>query len=241
MVENEGVVRIMDHWISNERDVYHHVVNTGMHGIMEGRRDPKLREILDSADLFVPDGILAITVARLKGFKVRKQNVGPDLLWKFAAVANEIGYSYFLYGDTQETLNILADKLRESFPNLRLAGMISPPFRPLTPEEDEEIVQTINEAQPDVIWVGLGMPKQEHWIFEHRDTLNVTVAVGAGAAFKLLGGSVSRSPGWLGNAGFEWLWRLIQEPKRVWRRVFLDAPQFITLALLEITRVKKFR
>ena len=241
MVENDEVVKILDRWISSERGVCHHVVNTGMHGIMEGRRDANLRAILDAADLFVPDGILAVTVARLKGFRIRKRNVGPDLLWSFATKANEKKYSYFLFGDTDETLKLMTKRLQENFPDLRLAGVLSPPFRPLSSGEDEAIIQTINESKADVVWVGLGMPKQEHWISEHQSRLNVTVAVGVGAAFKLMGGSVSRSPGWLGNAGFEWLWRLIQEPRRVWRRVFLDAPQFIALVLLEITRLKKFR
>ena len=240
MVENDEVIEILDRWIDSERGVYHHVVNTGMHGIMEGRRDAKLRAILDAADLFVPDGILAVTVARLKGFRIRKRNVGPDLLWRFATIANEKKYSYFLFGDTDENLNLMAEKLRENFPDLRLAGVLSPPFRPLSSEEDEAILQTINESNADVVWVGLGMPKQEHWISEHRGRLNVTVAVGVGAAFKLLGGSVSRSPRWLGNAGFEWLWRLVQEPRRVWRRVFIDAPQFIALVFLEFTGLKKF-
>lgn len=240
MVDNDVAIRIFEQWIKCESEVCHHVVNSGMHGIMEGRRDSKLRTIFDSVDLFIPDGILTVTVARLKGFRIRKQNVGPDLLWKFATIANENRYSYFLYGDTDETLKLMAEKLRIDFPNLRLAGVLSPPFRTLSSDEDDAVVKTINESNADILWVGLGMPKQEHWISEHQSRLNVTVAVGVGAAFKFVGGSVSRSPAWVSNAGFEWMWRLIREPRRVWRRVFIDAPQFIALVLLEFTRLKRF-
>ena len=123
---------------------------------------------------------------------------------------------------------------------MRVVGLHSPPFRPLTPEEDEAAVSNINQANPDVLWVALGMPQQEIWISEHKDKLNVPVIVGAGAAFKLISGDVKRAPSWLRNAGFEWLWRLISEPKRVWRRVVFDAPKFIGLVALELTGLKKY-
>jgi N-acetylglucosaminyldiphosphoundecaprenol N-acetyl-beta-D-mannosaminyltransferase len=110
----------------------------------------------------------------------------------------------------------------------------------LTPEEDAADVEAINQAAPDVLWVGLGMPKQELWISEHRAQLQTPVAVGAGAAFKFVSGDVNRGPSWLRNMGFEWLWRLIGEPKRIWRRVLIDAPQFIGLVGLEISGLKKF-
>lgn len=240
MVEIPRVVDIMDHWITAERDNCHYVVNTGMHGIMEGHRDPEFKTILNTADLFAPDGILVVLIARFHGFLIRKKNTGPGLLREFSKVANEKGYKCFFYGDTEETLNLLAEELAAEFPALQIVGLHSPPFRPLTPEEDESIVESINQAKPDVLWVGLGLPKQEWWINQHRERLNVPVAVGAGASFKFFAGSVSRAPAWLRNLGFEWLWRLFQEPGRVWRRVFLDAPRFAGLVVLELSGLKKY-
>ena len=134
----------------------------------------------------------------------------------------------------------LSAKLTSAFPGLQISGYHSPPFRALTPEEDEEIVNMINQARPDVLWVGLGMPKQEQWISDHRTALKAPVVVGAGASFKFLTGAVPRAPAWVRNLGFEWLWRLVQEPKRVWRRVVIDAPQFIALVFLQLTGMRKF-
>ena len=239
MVEIPDVVRIMDHWIEAEPDRCHHVVNTGMHGIMEAHRDPEFKAILNSADLFAPDGILVVLLARLRGFSIRKKHTGPDLLWEFSKVANEKCYSYYIYGDTEETLQLLSAKLGEAFPGLKIAGLNSPPFRALTAAEDEADINKINEAAPHVLWVGLGAPKQERWISQHRKRLKVPIVVGAGASLKFSSGKVRRAPPWLRNRGLEWLWRLFQEPGRVWRRVLIDAPQFVGLAGLEFIGLRK--
>ena len=240
MVEIPEVVARMEHWIKNDHETCHHVVNSGMHGVMEAHRDAKLRGIFESVDLFAPDGILMVLVARLRGFKLKKKNTGPDVLWEFARSANEHGYSSYFYGDEEPVLQRLEERLKCVFPGLKIVGHRSPPFRQLTPEEDAADVAAINLAAPDVLWVGLGMPKQERWISEHRAQLRVPVAVGAGAAFKFVSGDVSQGPSWLRNMGFEWLWRLLSEPKRVWRRVLIDAPQFIGLVVLDIIGVRKF-
>lgn len=240
MVEIPEVVALMEHWIENDHGVCHHVVNSGMHGVMAAHRDAELRGVFESVDLFAPDGILMVLLARLRGFKLRKKHTGPDVLWEFARSASEHGYSSFFYGDEESVLQRLEAKLINTFPDLKIVGRRSPPFRQLTAEEDAADVETINRANPDVLWVGLGMPKQERWISEHRAQLRVPVAFGAGAAFKFVSGDVSRGPSWLRNLGFEWLWRLMIEPKRIWRRVLIDAPQFIGLVALEICGLRKF-
>ena len=240
MVEIPEVLARMEHWIENEHETCHHVVNSGMHGVMAAHRDSKLREIFKSVDLFALDGILMVLVARFRGFKIRKKNTGPDILWEFARSASEKGYTIYFYGDEEPVLQRLEGRLKSKFPNLKIVGHRSPPFRQLTPEEDAADVEAINQTDPDVLWVGLGMPKQEQWIFEHRAHLRVTVAMGAGAAFKFVSGDVNRGPSWLRNIGFEWLWRLLNEPKRIWRRVLIDAPQFIGLVALELTGLRKF-
>ena len=234
------VVKAMEHWIQNEPDQLHHVINTGMHGIMEAHRSPQIMSILNSADLVAPDGILTILVARFYGHRLRKKDTGPELLSKFSETAQVRNYRFYFYGDTEETLEQLTLNLASEYPGIEVVGKHAPPFRALTPEEDEAIVAEINQARPDVLWVGLGMPKQELWIHEHRESLRVTVAVGAGAALKFMSGHVDRAPVRVQNLGFEWLWRLWQEPKRVWRRVFVDAPQFIVLTSLELLNLRKF-
>ena len=241
MVEIPEVVSRMEHWIQNDREVCHHVVNSGMHGVMAGHKDPKLQTIFRSVDLFAPDGILMVLLARLRGFKINKKNTGPDVLWEFARSATKHGYSSYFYGDVEPVLEKLVAKLKGEFPSLKIAGFRSPPFRELTPEEDAADVAAINGAAPDVLWVGLGMPKQERWIAEHREQLRVPVAVGAGAAFKMVSGEVSLGQEWLRNMGLEWLWRLASEPIRIWRRVLIDAPQFIGLVALEISGIRKFK
>jgi N-acetylglucosaminyldiphosphoundecaprenol N-acetyl-beta-D-mannosaminyltransferase len=196
--------------------------------------------VFESVDLLAPDGILMILVARLHGFKLSKKKTGPDVMMEFARSASEHGYSSYFYGDEESVLQELESKLKGEFPKLKIVGHRSPHFRPLTAEEDAADLAAINQAAPDVLWVGLGMPKQEQWISDHRDRLQVTVAVGAGAAFKFISGETGRGPAWLRNMGFEWLWRLLSEPKRIWRRIFIDAPQFIGLVALEISGLRKF-
>ena len=240
MVEIPDVISTMDHWIESEHDRYHYVVNTGMHGLMEGHRDPEFKTVLNSASMFAPDGILVVLIARARGARIKKKGTGPDLMERFLESTKDKGYRHFFYGDTDETLGLLTEKVKSKFPNQTVVGTHSPPFRPATTKEDDLIVAEINRLKPDVLWIGLGTPKQERWMCEHRDRLNVPVTVGVGASFKFATGGVSRSPAWIGNLGFEWLWRLSQEPKRLWRRVFIDAPQFIALALLELTGIKKF-
>jgi N-acetylglucosaminyldiphosphoundecaprenol N-acetyl-beta-D-mannosaminyltransferase len=225
-----GVVSLMDNWINNEPQKTHWIVATSMHGIMEAQKNPEFKKMLATSDLWVPDGIPLVWLARANGFNIKKRVAGPDL---FHAVLAEKKYSHFLYGDTDETLQ----KMQEKFSDQKI-DVFSPPFRKLSEQEDADIVQKINDAKPDILWVGLGLPKQERWIFEHKDKLNVPVIVGVGAAFKFEAGLVKRAPAWMGNAGFEWLWRLFQEPKRVWRRVFIDAPQFVWLTSMDVAKRK---
>jgi N-acetylglucosaminyldiphosphoundecaprenol N-acetyl-beta-D-mannosaminyltransferase len=239
MVQMSDTLKLVDHWIQ-ERDRCRYIVATGMHGVMEARRDPDFKTIVNSADLFVPDGISLVWVARRRGFPLKRRVCGSDLMWEFFSLAEEKGYRVFFYGDTEETLQKLSLRLRERFPRLQTAGVRSPPFRPLTLEEDEQEVRLINESGADVVWVGLGLPKQERWMFQHRDALRVPVVVGVGAAFKFLSEQVPRAPVWVGDHGLEWLWRLLHEPGRVWRRVLIDGPCFACLAVLELSGLKKY-
>lgn len=229
----------MEYWIQ-ERDRCRYVVVSQMHGVMEARRDPNFKTILNSADLFTPDGVSLSWVGRIRGFGSQQRVCGSDLMWEFLKLSEKKGYQNYFYGDTEETLQLLTSKLQKDFPQLRIAGVRSPPFRQLAPEEDAQEIRMINNSGADVVWVGLGLPKQERWMFEHRDRLNVPVVAGVGAAFKFVGGRVNRAPAWMCDHGLEWLWRFTHEPKRVWRRVLVDGPRFILLVGLEQLGIKNF-
>ena len=228
----DQVLDKLDHWI-RKRSGMQFVVATGMHGIMEARRNRYFRKILDSAAMFVPDGYSLVLLARLKGYSIRDRVTGSDLLIQACQMAEQKGYGVYFYGDTEETLKALSFKLKQRLPDLKIVGTRSPPFRMLTPEEDSSDIQVINNSGADILWVGLGLPKQEQWIYDHRSVLNVPVAIGVGAAFKFVSGESRRAPQWIGNNGFEWLWRLIIDPRRVWRRVLIDGPMFVVCCIKE--------
>ena len=159
-------------------------------------------------------------------------------MWEFFKIAEQKRYRSFFYGDTQETLERLVLKLKENFPDLQIAGIHSPPYHSLTPEEEARDLEMLNESGADVVWVGLGLPKQEKWMNQFRDQLNVPVIVGVGASFKFLSGQVKRAPSVVGNFGFEWLWRFLHEPRRLWRRVLIDGPRFVAHVMLELSGLK---
>jgi N-acetylglucosaminyldiphosphoundecaprenol N-acetyl-beta-D-mannosaminyltransferase len=179
-------------------------------------------------------------LAGWRGGCAPQQVRGTDLLWKFCEISSKKGYRNFFYGDTEEVLALLTSQLRKRFPVLNVAGTYSPPFRELTPEEDTKIANLINLTAPDVLWVGLGLPKQERWIYEHRDRLKAPVVIAVGAAFKFVSGKVECAPPCVSDRGLEWAWRFVHEPRRLWHRVVIYGPQFVTHALLELSGLKKY-
>jgi len=239
LIDVRGVVERMEQWIAR-RDGCHWIALTSSHGLVEGYKYRDFREILKSADLSLPDGRWT---ARLAGWRANcppHQVRGSDLLQVFCQRSSEKGYRNFFYGDTQEVLTLLTDKLKKGFPGLNVVGTYSPPFRVLTPEEDAAILHRINQARPDALWVGLGLPKQEWWIFTHRERLQVPVVVAAGAAFKFMSGKVKPAPARVRAWGLEWAWRLAKEPRRVAHRALVYGPQFAFHALLELSGLRKY-
>jgi N-acetylglucosaminyldiphosphoundecaprenol N-acetyl-beta-D-mannosaminyltransferase len=211
-----------------------------MHAVVEAYQHLEFRCMLDQADLIVPDGIGLVRVAQCKGASIQKRVAGTDLMKAFFTRTKSMDISHFFLGDTDDTLRRLQANLERTYPGITIAGTYSPPFRTLTRVEDDAVVQRINDARPDVLWVALGLPKQERWIFAHRHRLNVPLVLGVGAAFKFLSGTVKRAPDCVGQFGFEWLWRFAHEPRRLWRRIVIDAPQFVGLASLDVTGLRKF-
>lgn len=233
------VLAVMEKWII-EAGPCRFIALTNSHGIVEGRRRPFFKSILRGADLSLPDGRwTARAAARKAGTEIR-QIRGADLLWSFCRLAEQRGFSNFFYGDTEDTLARCRQRLLSHFPRLRIGGCYSPPFRDLTAEEETHALETINAARPDVVWVALGLPKQEQWIYNHRRMLRASIAVAAGAAIKFAGGNVRGAPEWASRAGLEWLWRLIQEPQRMWRRALIYGPQFAAHALLDVYGLRRY-
>jgi N-acetylglucosaminyldiphosphoundecaprenol N-acetyl-beta-D-mannosaminyltransferase len=227
----------MEKWISAGARG-HYIAVTGMHGVVEAQHDPSFKQILNSADLVVPDGMPLVWLARWRGFALKRRVYGPELMETFC---RETGahYRHFLYGGAPGVPELLAEILTDRL-GVRVVGTYSPPFRPLMPAESEEVARLINRTTPDVLWVGLSTPKQERWMYERRNTLRVPVMVGVGAAFDLNSGRVRQAPRWMREHGLEWLFRLLMEPRRLWKRYLLDGSKFIGYVVLELFGWKQF-
>jgi N-acetylglucosaminyldiphosphoundecaprenol N-acetyl-beta-D-mannosaminyltransferase len=210
-----------------------------MHGVTEAQHDAQFKNVLNEADLVVPDGMPLVWCARIRGYPLRRRVYGPELMLTFCQETVAKGYRHFLYGGDTGVPERLAASLLRSCPGLCIAGIFSPPFRPPTAEEDAEIVEMIRRAAPDVLWVGLSTPKQEKWMRDHRDRLGVPVLVGVGAAFDILSGGKRQAPAWMREHGLEWFFRLLQEPRRLWRRYLVYGSQFFLLETLEVLGLRR--
>jgi N-acetylglucosaminyldiphosphoundecaprenol N-acetyl-beta-D-mannosaminyltransferase len=230
----------MEQWI-RERDRPHWIAVTGSHGALEAHKHQDFRAVLRTADLSVPDGRWAARFAAQKMACDTHQVRGADLMSAFCELSRQKGFTNYFYGDTDETLALACDRLRQAHPGVRIVGAYSPPFRPLTPAEDAQVIEMINQADPDVLWVALGLPKQERWIVAHRERLKAPVIVAVGAALKFHSGKVVPAPRWASLVGLEWFWRLLHEPRTVWRRAIIYGPQFMALSLFDLMRHKMRR
>ncbi len=179
----------------------------------------------------IPDGGPLALIGQKRGYKNMNRIAGPSYLEEILKISVSNGWKHYLYGSTEETLKKLRITLEEKYPGLQIVGMYSPPFRPISDEEDKEIVSKINQAKPDFIWVGLGAPKQEHWMAAHQGRIHGFM-VGVGAAFDYLAGNIKRAPQWMQKTNMEWFYRLIQDPKRLFRRYFHTNTKFIWYAII---------
>jgi N-acetylglucosaminyldiphosphoundecaprenol N-acetyl-beta-D-mannosaminyltransferase len=207
------------------------VTFANVHMVVEARRKPEFGRILRQTDLNCPDGSPISWIGHsLYGNRVSKIS-GPDFMPLFCEHTIGRGYRHFLYGGADGIGQRAADELKRRFPNIEIAGHYTPPFRQLTPQEDEDICSQIKETRADIIWVGLGCPKQEQWIVEHRDLLNARVILAVGQAFDILAGSKARAPQLFQKIGMEWAYRLVQEPRRLWKRYLVTNTLFLTWVL----------
>jgi len=202
--------------------------------IMECKRNKKVLTSVNSADLVTPDGMPVVWIGKMQGYKNIRRVYGPELMQKICGISEKNGYRNYLYGSSPNVLSKLREKLHKEYPGLIISGIFSPPFRQLSKDEDDKVVEDINSSNVDIVWVGLGSPKQDLWMYEHRDRINAPVMIGVGAAFDFLSGIKLQAPRWIRNNGFEWLFRLITEPNRLWRRYLINNSLFVFYVTLEL-------
>ena len=201
---------------------------SNVHAVMAAQEDPALRDALLGSSLNVPDGMPLVWALNLLGHPLRDRVYGPDLMARACERAAASGQRFYLYGGrNQGALVQLTFNLRTRYPGLQIVGGYSPPHRPLTREEEASVIQEINRSGADVVWVGIGVPKQEKWMASMRRKLDAPVLVGVGAAFDFHAGLVPQAPALLQDAGLEWAYRLMQEPRRLWRRYLRYNPRFV--------------
>lgn len=231
-------LEVIEGWIARRERRY--VCVTGVHGVMESHRDPELRRIHNAAGLVTPDGMPLVWLARLRGHRGVTRVYGPDLLLAVGERTASKGTRHFFFGGAPGVPERLAERLTARFPGLVVAGTFSPPFHEPDAAEDAVIVARINEARPDVVWVGFGTPKQERWMAAHRDRLEAPVLLGVGAAFDFHAGLKRQAPVWIQHSGFEWLFRLATEPRRLWKRYLVNNPKFIFFTLLQLLGIRRY-
>ncbi|MCI6066080.1 WecB/TagA/CpsF family glycosyltransferase [bacterium] len=199
---------------------------SNVHTTIMAHDNPAYRNVQNSAAIALPDGKPLSVVSRKRGYTEAERVTGPDLMGEL--FARENGLKHFFYGDKEETLQILQQKLKEKYPDIQIAGMISPPFRSLSQEEEKAYIQQINDSGADIIWIGLGAPKQENWMYEHQGMFQ-GVMIGVGAGFSYHAGLIKRAPEWMQKMSLEWFYRLMQDPVRLFKRYFTTNLKFMLL------------
>jgi N-acetylglucosaminyldiphosphoundecaprenol N-acetyl-beta-D-mannosaminyltransferase len=224
-------------WLARRES--HYVCVTPAHVVMDCRRDPGLRAVINNSGLTTPDGMSIVWLLKLRGFRNVGRVSGPDLMTAVCRVSETRRWRHFFYGGAPGVAEALAGRLRTGFPKLQIAGSYCPPFRPLSAVEDRDAVDRINASNADIVWMGISSPRQDAWMAEHIGKINAPVMIGVGAAFDFLSGRKRRAPRWIQRAGMEWLFRLASEPRRLWRR-YAQYPLFVALALLQATGITRY-
>jgi N-acetylglucosaminyldiphosphoundecaprenol N-acetyl-beta-D-mannosaminyltransferase len=237
-VNIEAAIRACDRLIGSNGRGY--VSVTGVHGIMEAQVDPTFRAILNRSFLCVPDGMPTVWVGRLQGQRDIRRVYGPDFMLEFCRQSVARKHRHFLYGGKDGVAQQLADELCRRFPGLQVVGTYTPPFRPLTAEEERDLAAQIEACKPDVIWVGLSTPKQERFMAQYLGRLDAKLMVGVGAAFDVHTGRLVDAPDWVKAAGLQWLHRLLQEPRRLWKRYLINNPKFLLNIGLQFAGIKRY-
>jgi N-acetylglucosaminyldiphosphoundecaprenol N-acetyl-beta-D-mannosaminyltransferase len=225
LVNYSTVLDTVERWRRDRQR--HYVVLTNPHSVMMCLRDAAMRDATRAASLILPDGVGVVIAARILGYPHNGRVAGPNLMLKLCDWNRKDDCRHFFYGGAEGVADRLAEKLSSLYPGLKVVGTYSPPFGLLSVEEDNAVVERINAADPDIVWVGLGAPKQEKWMAAHIDRIDACTMIGVGAAFDFHSGNAKWAPAWVRRMGFEWVYRFVLEPHRMWRR---DIDGFIFLA-----------
>ena len=222
-----GAVETILGWV--ERRTSNYICVRDVHGIMLGQDDPAFTDIHLRAGMITPDGMPLVWILKSRGYKQTERVCGSDLVAALCGVSQDSGARHYFYGGKPGVAERMAGELKRRFPALQIVGTSTPPFRPLTPDEDATATEQIAAATPDIVWVGLSTPKQEYWMRDHLGRIPGATLIGIGAAFDFHASDVKRAPLWMQRSGFEWLHRLLSEPRRLWRRYLVMAPYFVWL------------
>jgi N-acetylglucosaminyldiphosphoundecaprenol N-acetyl-beta-D-mannosaminyltransferase len=235
-IDLPGAVSIIESAVRDGTKGY--VCVTDVHGVMQAQRDPEFRDILNHALLVTPDGMPTVWVGRMQGNSRMKRVFGPDLMLEVCRRSAGTGIRHFLYGGKPGIADDLAEGLQRRFPGIKVVGTFTPPFRPLEPSEQLALERQMEAALPDIVWVGLGTPKQERFMAENFQRLPGKIMVGVGAAFDFHTGRVKDAPQWIKDAGLQWANRLCQEPRRLWKRYLVNNPAFLLAISLQLAGVR---
>jgi N-acetylglucosaminyldiphosphoundecaprenol N-acetyl-beta-D-mannosaminyltransferase len=231
-------VELADRWVAAGSPGY--ICLTGVHGVMEAQSNSALCRILNEAVINAPDGMPMTWMGRLQGFPEMNRVFGPDFMTEMCRISVDRGYRHFLYGGGPGVADQLRDTLQSKFAGIRVVGAYTPPFRDLTREEEEEVRKQVRDARPDILWVGLSTPKQELFMAQYMDRLQVPLLVGVGAAFDYHTGRIRDCSNWIKRSGLQWLHRLMQDPRRLWRRYLRNNPAFLWQVAWQISGLREY-
>ncbi len=238
MTDYADTMDVMDGMIA--RDERGWICAVAVHAVMVAQTDPEMRRALVESSLTVPDGMPLVWAANFLGEDLPNRVYGPELMERYSRRCVEKGHRVWLYGGRdQGSLVQLALSMRREHPGIQIVGGYSPPFRELTEEEEDALAAQINASQPDVLWVGIGVPKQEKWMARMRDRLDVPVMCGVGAAFDFHAGRISQAPRWMQERGLEWTYRIVQEPRRLLPRYVYYNPRFMAAFARQVLRERR--
>jgi N-acetylglucosaminyldiphosphoundecaprenol N-acetyl-beta-D-mannosaminyltransferase len=232
--------RIFREWLSDKSGRSHSLALINVNCCVSALLDKRLVQLYNGADLVGVDSMPFLRWARKFYNKKADRFYAPDLMLEASRKAKEYGYTFFLYGGSPGAPDRMEEYLRERFEGIRIVGKYSPPFRALTEAEDQAVCDMINEVQPDIVWVGLGSPKQDVWISEHRERIRGSILIASGATFDFFSGRIKQAPEWIRNAGFEWLYRLTKDFRRLWVRYTVYNVIFLFMFALQVTGLRRF-
>lgn len=235
----QQAVASIETWVARREPHYVNVCT--VHTIMECQRDARLRAVVNGSGLSTPDGMPLVWLSLLRGHKDVSRVYGPDLMLALCDRSKATGLRHFFYGGRPGVAEQLAGRLQDRFPGLQVAGTYAPPFRPADAPEDRDVLDRIDASGADIVWVGLGTPKQDYWVSRHRGLLKAPVLVAIGAAFDFHAGLLPQAPRWMQRSGLEWLFRLVHEPRRLAFRYLVYNPLFVMKVALQFAGMRRYR